>query len=235
MMENEGANTLIELRSRNRGFPTTSAAGGGGWAPREDEKVFIEHVVQPTDSLYKIGLQYSVPVSEIKRVNNIGTEQEIHAVKQLRIPVSRLRQHFLNEKNAAAASSSGGAALIDVNSPSATPLVGVSEKTALLGDSSEDEERSDGSAKSAIDALFDKTDATVAQARNQLPSPTLEGGAFHFVDASAPDSAAKGWCTWLLIIGVVLMFVVVPLVLTMLEEHSEAEHEIHHHQNHHLS
>ncbi|KAI6222748.1 LysM and putative peptidoglycan-binding domain-containing protein 3 [Aphelenchoides besseyi] len=239
MMDNDGANTLIELRSRNRGLannglPTTST----GWQTKDDEKVYIEHVVQATDSLYKIGLQYSVPVSEIKRVNNIGSEQEIHAVKHLRIPVTRLRQHYLNEKNAT--NGANAPALIDVTSHSSTPAIGISDKLNLLGDSS-DEDSSDASAKSAIDAIFDKTDATVAQCRNQLPSPTLEGGAFHFVDASAPDSAAKG--TWMLIFGVILMFVVVPLVLTMLEEHNEAEAAIHHqeltmhhqHQTHHLS
>ena len=75
----------------------------------------------------------------------------------------------------------------------------ISDKFKLLGESSdesdEDEDSSASSAKSAIDAILGKTDAAVAQCRNQLPSPSLEGGAFHFVDASAPDNAVKGWCT----------------------------------------
>jgi hypothetical protein len=62
MVEND-ANTLIELRPRNRnGAGTSMAASTSGWI-KDDDKVYIEHAVQPTDSLYKIGLQYSVPVS----------------------------------------------------------------------------------------------------------------------------------------------------------------------------
>jgi hypothetical protein len=69
MMENDTPSTLIELRPRNRtgyGQPASSSnmngASTSGWA-KEDDRVHIEHEVQPTDSLYKIGLQYSVPVS----------------------------------------------------------------------------------------------------------------------------------------------------------------------------
>lgn len=72
MMENDTTSTLVELRPRNRGnggFSTSNSFGSGGnvtastsWA-KEDDKVFIEHAVQPADSLYKIGLLYSVPVS----------------------------------------------------------------------------------------------------------------------------------------------------------------------------
>lgn len=49
--------------------------------------------------------------------------------------------------------------------------------------------------KSAIEAYLNKADSTMAHCRNQLPSPSLESGAFHFVNASAPDNAVKGLCT----------------------------------------
>jgi hypothetical protein len=86
MTEND-TSTLIELRSRNRGATSSNAfsstfgqnspfnmATTSSWSSgKEDDKVFIEHVVQPTDSLYKIGLVYSVPVGFIKvsRINLI--------------------------------------------------------------------------------------------------------------------------------------------------------------------
>jgi len=221
MMESDGTN-LIDLRPRNRGNaynnPTTS-----GWA-KEDEKILIDHLVQPTDSLYKIGLQYSVPISEIKRVNNIVAEQDFHALKFVRVPVTRLRQQFLNEKRAM---QDADPPIIDISSPSVAPNVSISDKINLLGDSTDEEENSsDSSAKSAIDAILNKADTTVAQCRNQLPSPNLESGAFHFVNASAPDNAIKG--TWMLVLGVVVMFVIIPLFLTMLEENHE-QHHIHHH------
>ena len=56
-----------------------------------------------------------------------------------------------------------------------------------------DNQSDDTSRKSALNAILSKADSTVAHCRNQLPSPSLESGAFHFVNASAPDNAAKGW------------------------------------------
>jgi hypothetical protein len=98
--------------------------------------------------------------------------------------------------------------------------------------------------------LFEKADATVAAVRENLPSPSLEGGAFHFVDATAPDNTQRG--IWLLVMLVVFMFVVIPLLLTLvsrfigqgmiistldydilqLEEKSEAEEALHHRAHH---
>lgn len=48
----------------------------------------------------------------------------------------------------------------------------------------------------AIETLFEKTDATVAAVRENLcdRSPPLEGGTFHFIDATAPDNTSKGRC-----------------------------------------
>lgn len=72
-------------------------------------------------------------VSEIKRANNIVADQEIHGLKVVRVPVTRLRQHFLNEKHAMQQASQ--APIIDIDSPSTTQQVTVSEKVQLLGDS----------------------------------------------------------------------------------------------------
>uniref|UniRef100_A0A915EF20 Uncharacterized protein n=1 Tax=Ditylenchus dipsaci TaxID=166011 RepID=A0A915EF20_9BILA len=85
-------------------------------------------------------------------------------------------------------------------------------------------------AKEAIEDLFEKSDATVAAARENLPSPSLEGGAFHFIDATAPDNTQRN--IWLLVMLVILIFVVIPLVLTFLEEKSEAEEALHSHRHH---
>lgn len=78
MLEND-TSTLLELRPRNRGAGSSSTLSSGfnantssntattsNWSMGKDiNRVFIEHAVQPTDSLYKIGLLYSVPVSLI--------------------------------------------------------------------------------------------------------------------------------------------------------------------------
>ncbi|CAB3382358.1 Hypothetical predicted protein [Cloeon dipterum] len=51
----------------------------------QEENVFIR-TIQPTDTLQSIALQYYVPVAELKRLNNMLRENEIHARTTLKIP-----------------------------------------------------------------------------------------------------------------------------------------------------
>ena len=48
----------------------------------------IECEIQPSDNLASFSLKYRVPIAEIKRVNNILTEQGFYALKRIKIPVS---------------------------------------------------------------------------------------------------------------------------------------------------
>jgi hypothetical protein len=90
--------------------------------------------------------------------------------------------------------------------------------------------------RQAIEGILNEADRTVASVRQNLPSPTLEGGAFHFIDAGAPDhSSSLSFFKlisnmdyflldiWLIVAVVVIIFVLVPLGLTFLEETSEME------------
>ena len=47
----------------------------------------IECEIQPSDNLASFSLKYRVPIAEIKRVNNILTEQGFYALKRIKIPV----------------------------------------------------------------------------------------------------------------------------------------------------
>jgi len=47
----------------------------------------VEAEVQPGDTLTKISLKYNIPVAELKRVNNILSEQQFYALKRIKIPV----------------------------------------------------------------------------------------------------------------------------------------------------
>ena len=53
-------------------------------APRDQT---IECDIQPSDSLKSLSLKYNIPVSELKRVNNIINEAEFFALKRIKIPV----------------------------------------------------------------------------------------------------------------------------------------------------
>lgn len=47
----------------------------------------VETEVQPGDTLAKLSLKYSIPVAELKRVNNILSDQYFYALKRIKIPV----------------------------------------------------------------------------------------------------------------------------------------------------
>lgn len=127
----------------------------------------------------------------MKRANNLVADQDLFALPSIRIPVSRLQKDILDAHMA----------IDDQVAPHRTTMlaaqtltpgaaaVGTSDRTPLLYDEDGD---SVDEAKDAIEELLVKTDATVAQVRGNLPSPGLEGGAFHFVDATSPDNASKG-------------------------------------------
>lgn len=54
-------------------------------APPPDQCVEAE--VQPGDTLASLSLKYNIPVSELKRVNNIVSENHFYALKRIKIPV----------------------------------------------------------------------------------------------------------------------------------------------------
>ena len=47
----------------------------------------IQCDIQPADTLLSLSLKYNVPIAELKRVNNILTDQGFYALKRIKIPV----------------------------------------------------------------------------------------------------------------------------------------------------
>lgn len=56
---------------------------------------FLEREVRDDDNLNKLALQYGCKVAEIKRLNNLLQEQDLFALKSIKIPV--LKHSFLTE------------------------------------------------------------------------------------------------------------------------------------------
>lgn len=200
----EGSSTeTIELRSRN-------ARNSGDHRIHSDrakssEKVIIEKKMKPGDSLNKIALQYSVSVFDLKRANNIVSEQDIYALPYVKIPVSKLRKEldFEHERGMLRDDNSGR--------PTAGELA---DDRPLLG--------SGDSSDKSVEELFEKTDASIAQVRSNLPSDAIDG-AFHFVDASSPDTTFRG--LWFILVFVIFIFIFVPLILTFVEEEQTEYHD----------
>lgn len=73
---------VMELRSRGGQLQRQSAL-----REKVSDVVFLERTVTEEDSLIKLALQYGCKVADIKRVNNFLTEQDMYAVKTIKIPV----------------------------------------------------------------------------------------------------------------------------------------------------
>uniref|UniRef100_A0A914ZEK0 LysM domain-containing protein n=1 Tax=Panagrolaimus superbus TaxID=310955 RepID=A0A914ZEK0_9BILA len=184
---------IIELRSRgrNQGY---GSSGGGGNVQRYDEsssptwlgnRVLIERKIQPGDTLNKIALQYSVQISDLKRANTLlVNDQDIYALPVIKIPVSRLfadRIEAESRNQVEPYRHQTTAAIVPITNDDRRPLL----------DTDDDEDSDEHIRKAKVGALLQKTDANITQVRGNLPSPGIEGGAFHFVDATSPDTTMR--------------------------------------------
>lgn len=160
------------------------------------DSVIIERKVKAGDTLNKIAIQYSVNVSDIKRVNNLVNDQDFVALTVVKIPVSRMR-HALGV---------GGSSSEDEH------IIDFDDRTRLLDGDKHSRDPS-------VEEIFHKTDTTIAQVREALPEEQIPGS-FHFVDARPPDTVCS---VWALVAAVVVIFMVVPLLLTFYEEHEHDE------------
>ncbi|RLW03552.1 hypothetical protein DV515_00006463 [Chloebia gouldiae] len=83
----------MELRPRGKEQARGSARG------RPGDVVLLERELTREDSLNRLALQYGCKVADIKRVNNFIREQDLYALKSIKIPV---RPHGLLTEGAGA-------------------------------------------------------------------------------------------------------------------------------------
>ncbi|KAK6027680.1 LysM domain protein [Ostertagia ostertagi] len=194
-----------EFAMRSRVGRTPSDQERRKASPFNKDAVIIERKVKAGDTLNKIAIQYSVNVSDIKRVNNLVSDQDFVALTVVKIPVSRLRY----------ALGSGSSSEDDEQ------IINLDERTRLLENQKlgSDNRAIDVSRDPSVEDIFHKTDATIAQVREALPEDGIPGS-FHFVDARPPDTVCSAWA---LVAVVVLIFMVVPLLFTYYEEHENED------------
>ncbi|KAL7072389.1 hypothetical protein ACQ4LE_008449 [Meloidogyne hapla] len=233
----------VELRSRSKNYFNTASDPWRQESPHSGSRLqILEHNVKNGETLMQISLLYSVPVSEIKRVNNIVADQEIHAFPVIKVPLSRtylLKRQLIEQQQSnqlieiegintqnANSLEVGNGQILDKNNLNlqnghfldSVPLQ--SSQDSLNG--SENSQNSPKYARQTIEGILDEADKTVAAIRQNLPSPSLEGGQFHFVDAGVPDNSSS---MWIILIIVIVIFVLLPLGLTLLEEAGELSEE----------
>ncbi|NXC44035.1 LYSM4 protein, partial [Penelope pileata] len=107
--------TVMELRPRGREQQRCGTPGD-----RAADVVLLERELTEGDNLNKLALQYGCKVADIKRVNNFIREQDLYALKSIKIPV---KPHGLLTESSSelrplpAARSQAGVTLVDVPEP----------------------------------------------------------------------------------------------------------------------
>ncbi|XP_021262670.1 lysM and putative peptidoglycan-binding domain-containing protein 4 [Numida meleagris] len=108
---------VMELRPRGKEQQRCGTA-----RHRAGDVVLLEREVTEDDNLNKLALQYGCKVADIKRVNNFIREQDLYALKSIKIPVKThglLTESSKELRPLAAARSQSGVTLVDVPEPDA--------------------------------------------------------------------------------------------------------------------
>ncbi|XP_031443652.1 lysM and putative peptidoglycan-binding domain-containing protein 4 [Phasianus colchicus] len=108
---------VMELRPRGREQQRCSTA-----RDRAGDVLLLEREITEDDSLNKLALQYGCKVADIKRVNNFIREQDLYALKSIKIPVKThglLTESSKELRPLPAARSQSGVVLVDVPEPGA--------------------------------------------------------------------------------------------------------------------
>ncbi|KAM8972315.1 lysM and putative peptidoglycan-binding domain-containing protein 4 [Pelodytes ibericus] len=99
---------VMELRARGGQRPNATREKVG-------DVVLLERAITEDDTLNKLALQYACKVADIKRVNNLITEQDMYALKMIKIPVKAngllMEQHDVLNQQQRVFLNSGGSEL----------------------------------------------------------------------------------------------------------------------------
>ncbi|KAM6302412.1 lysM and putative peptidoglycan-binding domain-containing protein 4 [Podargus strigoides] len=105
---------VVELRPRGKEQQRCSAS-----RDRVGDVVLLEREITEDDNLNKLALQYGCKVADIKRVNNFIREQDLYALKSIKIPVKThgLLTESGRELRLPTAPSQSGLTLVDLPEP----------------------------------------------------------------------------------------------------------------------
>lgn len=113
--ESEEELNVMELRPRGKEQQRCSTS-----QDRAGDVVLLEREITEDDNLNKLALQYGCKVADIKRVNNFIREQDLYALKSIKIPVKPhglLTENGRELKQLPAAPSQTGLTVLDLPEP----------------------------------------------------------------------------------------------------------------------
>lgn len=99
----------------------------------------IQRDIQPSDSLVSLSIKYKVPIAELKRVNNILTEQGFFALKKIKIPVKPFSLLQPDDIDGSENGRNNNGWLLEINKPSSTFSSKHMEKDSVMISVAEDQ------------------------------------------------------------------------------------------------
>eukprot|EP00053_Salpingoeca_punica_P010585 m.95138 g.95138 ORF g.95138 m.95138 type:complete len:397 (-) comp15439_c1_seq5:49-1239(-) len=88
VVDGSGAKEIPMRRIRKTSESDDDEDGGGSSSNREEDS-YVEHIIESHHTLRGIALQYRLTVDQLKRFNNMWTDDELHSRKTLRIPAHK--------------------------------------------------------------------------------------------------------------------------------------------------
>jgi len=209
------------LMATKRGGDKSKSYELNNYPPPRRQNEFIERLVLSTDTLQGLALLYNTTVADLKKLNNLHTESDLHARRVLKVPSRGI--------------------LINLEEPVTTP-------TPLLTPSgsgyfsSEDDENSNNDNNGQL--YLDSKDSLIQEIREKAEndaanSPILSGpddGTLQIrvynaiLDRKGKGSSLKWWHVLLPCLGFIIIF---PIAVFLFQEH--IHHLEHSSTNHNLS
>nr|CAB3263578.1 lysM and putative peptidoglycan-binding domain-containing protein 3 [Phallusia mammillata] len=87
--DTQEATELTKLRPRTSAANLQTYMSDTRRLPPPDDVVYLEREILPTDTLQSFALLYGCTLNDIKRANNLITEQDFYALRIIKIPVKR--------------------------------------------------------------------------------------------------------------------------------------------------
>ena len=106
---------------------------------RRPQDPTIQRDIQPSDSLVSLSIKYKVPIAELKRVNNILTEQGFFALKKIKIPVKPFSLLQPDDIDGSENGRNNNGWLLEINKPSSTFSSKHMEKDSVMISVAEDQ------------------------------------------------------------------------------------------------
>ena len=111
---------------------------------RKHQETTIQADIQPSDTLLSLSLKYNVPIAELKRVNNILSDQGFYALKRIKIPVRPYSLLLPDVHDKARLPSPNGWVVESKDSPTLSSSLSSRVSTACSSPYSEREEQEEG-------------------------------------------------------------------------------------------